>query len=49
MRQKKSKKILYILLAAAIVVAALVLSRDISVNFEHVEEVVDNDFLTSKK
>lgn len=45
MRQKKSKKILYILIFAIIVIIGFIVSRDITVPVEHVEEVINNDFL----
>lgn len=45
MRQKKSKKILYILAVVVIVIIAVAVSRDITPPVEHVEEVISNDFL----
>lgn len=45
MRQKKSKKIFYILAAVLLIVVAVVVTRDIDVKQEHVEEVLPNEFL----
>ncbi len=44
MRQKKSKTIFYV--AAVLIIAALgyVLTKEVSVNVEHVEQPLENNF-----
>lgn len=45
MRQKKSKRMLYILVLAAILLVGFLSSRDLTVHVEQVEETLPNDFL----
>ncbi|MFV0625924.1 MAG: hypothetical protein ACK5N8_01060 [Alphaproteobacteria bacterium] len=45
MRQKKSKKIFYILGIAILLVVGVLASRDLPINVQHIEEPLDNNFL----
>ncbi len=45
MRQKKSKKIFYILGIVLLVIIGFAASRDLTVSVEHIEEPLENSFL----
>jgi len=44
MRQKKSKTLFYVMAIIVIAVLGYVLTKDIQIQVEHVEEVLENNF-----
>lgn len=44
MRQKKSKTLFYVIAIIVIAVLGYVLTKDVQIQVEHVEEVIENNF-----
>lgn len=44
MRQKKSKTLFYIVAIIVVAVLGYILTKDVQVQVEHVEQVVENNF-----